>query len=468
MFLFFFVVSMLAPLIMSFSLGEASRYMWAGLVVVCGLGSIGAWAMTRQHGELNIREGFFVVVLTWVGLSCFGSLPFILSGVIPNWAGAFFETMSGLTTTGATVIEGIEGIDMSILLWRSIIQWLGGMGVVVLSVAIFPLIGIGGFQLFKAEVPGPQHDRLTPRITQTAKVLWGIYILFTIAETVCLKCGGMNFFEAVCHSFTTMSTGGFSTRTASIAAFKSPYIESIITLFMFFAGVNFSLYFLMLRGKLTAFWRDGEFKAYCVIFIVAALCISANVYHVYGNVLSSLRAAIFQVVSVGTTTGYCTENFELWPTFSKYLLVLLMFIGGCAGSTAGGIKVFRVYVLCKQATIEIKKAVYSKIVTPIRIGNSTVLPETVAAIQGFFLLFMLVFVGATIIMALLGLDIVTAFSSVIACLANIGPGLAKVGAIENYGHIPDIGKIVLSMCMLLGRLEIYTVLVVVLPNVWRD
>lgn len=422
----------------------------------------------RSKRELSVRDGFAVVTFGWTLFALFSALPFVLSGAIPSLVDAFFESMSGFTTTGSTILTDIEALPESLLLWRSMTQWLGGMGIIVLSLAILPMLGVGGMQLFKAEVPGPTTDRLKPRIQDTAKLLWGVYVLLTLAETILLMAGGMSFFDAVNHAFTTMATGGFSTRNASIAAFDSAYIDGVITLFMFLAGVNFSLHYLALRGRIVDYLRNEEFRFYLTLTLGATTLITLlNMPTTYPSFFENLRYSAFQVVSIMTTTGFGTADYELWPVLCQYLLVFSMFIGGCAGSTGGGMKVARILLLFKHAQVQVYRLIHPRAIRLVKLGDRPVDKDVMQAILGFFALYMGVFVGASFVMAGLGMDLTSAGAAVIATLSNIGPGLGSVGPVDNFAHVPQAGKLVLSLCMLLGRLELYTVLVLVFPSFWR-
>jgi trk system potassium uptake protein TrkH len=418
--------------------------------------------------ELSVREGFAIVTFGWLGFTLFGALPFVFSGAIPSYLDACFETMSGFTTTGSTILTKIEGLPESILLWRATTHWLGGMGIIVLSLAILPMLGVGGMQLFKAEVPGPTADRLKPRIQDTAKLLWGVYVLLTSIETLLLMFGGMSFFDALCHAFATMATGGFSTRDASLASFNSGYIDAVVTCFMFLAGANFSLHYLALQGRLKEFWRNEEFRCYLWITLGAIVLMMAfNQGRAYSNLLENLRFSAFQTVSIMTTTGFGTADYELWAVFSQYLLVFLMFIGGCAGSTGGGIKVARILLLFKHAQVQMFRLIHPRAVRLVKLGDTPVDRDVMQSILGFFALFMGVFVVASFLMAASGLDLESSGAAVIATLSNIGPGLGSVGPTDNFAHVAPFGKGVLIICMLLGRLELFTVLVLVFPSFWR-
>ena len=418
--------------------------------------------------ELSVREGFAVVSFAWMTFAVFAALPYLFSGAIPAPVDAVFETMSGFTTTGSTILTEIESLPHSILFWRAMTHWLGGMGIIVLSLAILPMLGVGGMQLFQAEVPGPTADRLKPRIQDTAKLLWGVYVLLTGVETLLLMAGGMNFYEAVCHAFATMATGGFSTRNASVAAFDSAYIDWVITAFMFIAGVNFSLHYYALRGRIGEYFRNEEFRFYLFITAAAtAIVVWMNHNVVYDSLVDNLRYSAFQTTSILTTTGFGTADYEKWPVLTQYILVLLMFIGGCAGSTGGGIKVARILLILKHASVQLYRLIHPRTVRVVKLGDEPVNADVMQAILGFFALFMLVFVVASFTMAACGMDLVSGGAAVIATLSNIGPGLGSVGPTDNFAHIHPIGKGVLILCMLLGRLELFTVLVLFMPSFWR-
>ncbi len=432
----------------------------------------------EARGELTYREGFGIVTFGWLGYAIFGSLPYLLADVtgIENPADAFFEAMSGFSTTGSTTVTQLEAQPKSILLWRAITQWLGGMGIIVLSLAILPFLRVGGMQLFEAEVPGPTQDRLSPRIQDTARVLWGVYVLLTVAEIGLLYVGGMSFFESLCHALTTMATGGFSTRDASVAAFGT-YTHLIILLFMFLAGVNASLHYYALRGRVGRYWSSEEFRFYFAVIALATLTITCLLLQdpaIAGNPLTKLRDAAFQCVSLMTTTGYATADFERWPAMAQYILLALMFIGGCAGSTAGSIKVVRLLLLLKHAILQLSVLIHPREVRILKLDHKPVSREVIQSVLGFFALFMTVFLIGSVILA--GLvptsadgspDLLTAATSVLSALGNVGPGLGTVGPTETYTAIPATGKLVLAVCMLVGRLEVFTVLVLFFPSFWR-
>ncbi|RMF01253.1 MAG: TrkH family potassium uptake protein [Chloroflexi bacterium] len=424
--------------------------------------------LTRFKQDLRAKEGFAVVTFGWLVFSAFGSLPFIFSGVIPSFTDAFFETMSGFTTTGATILTEIESVPHAILFWRSLTHWIGGMGIIVLSLAILPFLGVGGMQLFKAEVPGPSADKLTPRVTETAKILWGVYVLISAAEVIFLMLGGMSLFDALNHTFATMATGGYSTKNASVAGFNSAYIDYVIVFFMVLAGANFSLHYQFLRGDYGIYWRNKEFRYYIAVILGACLLIGVDTFiHQYHNVADSARYTSFQVVSIMTTTGFGTADYEQWSSSSQFILLVLMFVGGSAGSTGGGIKVVRVYLLIKFMLSEFVRLIHPHAVIPVRANNQVVPRDMLMNVLGFFVVAMLVFTGGVLVMTLIGLDMLTSIGATAATLWNIGPGLGDVGPTDNYAAIPVVGKWVLSMLMLMGRLELFTVIILFSPAYWK-
>jgi trk system potassium uptake protein TrkH len=424
--------------------------------------------LTRGRVDLSRRDGFGIVTLGWVSASVFGALPFIFTGTIPDPVAAIFETMSGFTTTGASVLTALEEFPRGVMFWRAMTHWFGGMGVLVLCVAILPFLGVGGMQIYRAEMPGPSKDRLTPRIATTAKLLWGVYVLLCAILTGLLCLGGMTWFDALCHTFATMATGGFSTRTASVGAYNSAYFDIVIIVFMFLAGTNFALHYRALAGRPLAYFRDSEFIFYLCFWGGACLLLTLNVWGaVYESFGQALRMAFFQGTSIMTTTGFVTADFDLWPNASRILLVLLMFVGGCAGSTGGGIKVIRVAIVLKKVRRELRRFVRPQAVLALKLGGKPVDQSIVSHIAAFFVMFILLFAVITLSMTFFTPDIETAFTSVIATMGNIGPGLAAVGATQNYADIPAAGKAILTFCMLLGRLELYTVLIVLLPSTWQ-
>ncbi|MGD9822298.1 MAG: TrkH family potassium uptake protein [Aminobacteriaceae bacterium] len=422
-----------------------------------------------DYDDLGIKDGFVVVSLSWIIASLVGAIPYYLYGSVPTLADAFFEAMSGFTTTGASVISDIEANPRGILFWRDLTHWLGGMGIIVLSLAILPFIGVGGMQLYKAEVPGPIPEKMTPRIQQTALYLWGVYVLLSALEAVLLMLGGMNLFEALTHTFGTMATGGFSPLNRSIGQYNSAYFDWVITFFMFLAGVNFVLHYRFLIGRFSSFRKDEEFRFYTGLVIFCTVTVTAVLllHGTYDSLADALRFGAFQVVSIITTTGYVTADYELWPAYTQFLLFLLMFVGACAGSTGGGMKNLRIMVLARHVRAELSSILHPRAVVQVRVGGKVAGKDIIASVTSFFILYIALFTGGTLFMAALDLDIVTAMSSVAATLGNIGPGLGGVGPMRNYADIPQTGKWVLSFLMLMGRLELYTVVLLFVPETWR-
>jgi len=423
----------------------------------------------KPSKELKTRDGFLIVVLFWTVLSLFGSLPFIWIDQ-PNIsiADGVFESFSGLTTTGATVLSNLDNLPHALLYYRQQIQWLGGMGIIVLAVAILPMLGIGGMQLYRAETPGPIKDsKLTPRIASTAKALWYLYLGLTVSCALAYWAAGMTLFDAICHSFSTIAIGGFSTHDLSIGYFDSAAIDAICILFMLIAGVNFSLHYTAFsRLQVQHYWLDIEFRTYLVLYGFLAIATIAVLYttNTYG-LNESVRYGLFQLVSIATTAGFATESFDQWPSILPLLLIMASFIGGCAGSTGGGLKVMRILLLFKQGLREVKRLIHPNAVFVIKVGKNKLPEQVIEAIWGFFAAYVGFFVIFLLILVADGIDQVTAFSAVVACMNNLGPGLGEVAA--NYSEISDMSKWVLCFAMLLGRLEIFTILVLFLPSFWR-
>ena len=466
--LFFLGLSMLFPLLYAIYYQEAVINTFVLSMAITSISGFLLWKFFPSKEPISHKEGFVIATLGWILAAGFGALPFSFAGTFPSFIDAYFESMSGFTTTGATVLIPIEGNPYSILFWRDFIQWLGGMGIIVLVVAILPALGAGGMQLFKSEVPGPEPDRLKPRIKETAKLLWAVYILFSVLQVACLYFTGMSLFDALTHMFGTMPTGGFTPRNLSVAAYDNPVFENIIILFMFIAGANFTLHYKALHGNVKSLFKDREFLFYSGVILFSILAITTELrLYIYNSIFTALRYASFQVVSIATTTGFVTADYDTWPAFSKSVLLILMFIGGCAGSTGGAIKNIRVLLLIKQAYREFYKLIHPQAVSPIRLGDKVVSEDVMRNITGFFFLYIFIFIISSFIMTILGLDIVSAMASVAATLGNVGPGLGLVGPVQTYAFIPPLGKIVLTLCMLLGRLEIYTVLILVIPEFWR-
>ncbi len=469
------ILLILLAMFMASSIGWSIHYgesqtTWAFAVSssVTLLSGIGLYLRGRKiKGSIGRREALFAVTAAWLLLGVFGALPYVLDGAFSDFSDAFFESISGFTTTGSTVLTDVESLSRGLHYWRTLTHWLGGMGIIVLFIAVFPQLGVGAKHLFRSEVPGPITEGLKPKIRETASTLWKIYITLTLVECGLLHLAGMSVFDALCHSFSTMSTGGFSTKNASIAHFDSLAIELIVSVFMFIAGINFALYYGLFRGNLRALLRDSELRVYLTVIGLVTLAITLSIVAIHPNIFAGLRYALFQVLAIVTTTGFSTDNFDLYPPFSKLLLVTLMFVGGCAGSTAGGMKISRVMVLSKATFIEIYRIFRPQAVKTVKIGKAVMPDEITKSIFGFFALAIFVAVLGSIFLGLLGLDVVTASTAVVAALFNIGPGLAKVGSIENFAFIPVTGKLFLAGCMILGRLEFYTVLVLFVPDFWK-
>ena len=451
------------------SIGEGNLGGWliaAGVTVVAGLV---LWFGTPRHINIDRRTGLVVVGLGWLALVTVGSLPFMLTGVAPHVVGAFFESVSGFTTTGATIFAVVEDLPHSILLWRSISHWLGGMGIIVLGVAILPFIGVGGAQLFHAEAPGISTDRLTPRIASTARLLWGVYAGLTGALFLIYLALGMPAFDAVNHALSALATGGFSTRTSSFAAY-SPSIQWVTTLFMLIAGTNFALHYRMLTGRGRAWFGDAEWRVYAGVAVLASLfCFVALIASndVGSGLHTDLRDAFFNVTAIVSTTGFTTADFAAWPVVCQVLLIGLMFMGAMGGSTGGGFKVVRVVVLAKHTLGEFKRVLHPQAVVVTRLGRTPVRPDILLKVVGLFVLYIGTHGAGTLLLAALGHDFITSASAAIAAMSSIGPGLGAVGPAGNYGGLGTVEQAVLSVLMLLGRLEFYTLLILFIPETWR-
>lgn len=467
-----FSLSLAPPALIALLVNDGAFHAFITALIITLVSGLLLWLPVRnKKQELRLRDGFLIVVLFWTVLGLSGAIPFALAeNPHMSFTDAVFESLSGLTTTGATVIVGIDNLPISILYYRQQLQWLGGMGIIVLAVAILPMLGIGGMQLYRAETPGPMKDnKLTPRITETAKALWYIYLSLTIACAVAFWLNGMSLFDAIGHSFSTVAIGGFSTHDASIGYFDNANIEIIAIIFMFISGVNYSLHFTAWRWKsLKSYFYDSEFLTYLSLLVISSLIIC--LYLLYQNVHSEqsvvIRQGIFHVVSIGTTTGFTTTEFSVWPSFVPLLLLFLSFSGGCAGSTGGGIKVIRILLLFKQGMREIKRLIHPNAIFPIKLGNKALSDQVIDSVWGFFATYIATFTIMLLVLMATGLDQITAFSAVAACINNLGPGLGDVSA--HYGDITDTAKWVLSLAMLLGRLEIFTLLVLLSPAFWRS
>ena len=468
--IFFLGLSMAGPLLVAFLFKDKSMHAILASLIITSLTGLIILVFTRnpESRQLNHRDGLAIVTLGWVIAGLFGTLPYILSGAIPSFTNAYFESISGFTTTGASIIGNIEALPKGILFWRSLTQWLGGMGIIVLSIAILPYLGIGGMQLYKAEVPSPVVDKLKPRISETAKTLWRVYLSFTLIEVILLFAGGMPLFDAFCHSFCTMPTGGFSSKNISIAYYNSVYFDYVLIIFMLLAGINFSLHYKLIKGDLRIFGKDAECKVFLMLVAAFVLLITFNIYgSVYNSIVQALRHAAFQVSSIITTTGFVSADYEKWPAFSQLILLICMFLGAMAGSTGGGMKTMRVMLLIRHGYQQVFKIIHPHAVTTVKLGGRPVPEDILSSIWGFFILYLGLFVVASLIMTCLGIDLISSIGSVAACIGNIGPGLGMVGPVQNYFNIPLIGKWVLVLCMLLGRPEIYTVIALLAPAYWR-
>ncbi|CAB1057732.1 Trk potassium uptake system protein TrkH [Olavius sp. associated proteobacterium Delta 1] len=467
---FFFGLTMIFPLLVGLYYRDGSVISLVksmGITVATGL--ILYFIFFKAEAEvISQREGMAIVALGWTAVGLFGALPFYLADGYVSITDAVFESVSGFTTTGASVLTSIEAVSKGLLFWRSFIQWLGGMGIIVLSVAILPFLGVGGMQLYKAEVPSPVPDKLKPRIRDTAVILWKVYAVISLAQVILLMLGGMGLFDALCHTFTTMPTGGFSTRNASVAHYDSVYFDCVFIIFMLLAGINFSLHYQMIRGKPLAFWQDSECRFFLGAVAVLILVVSLDVFRtVYDTMGDALRYGAFQVVSIVTTTGFATADYEQWPAMSQLILLLCMFMGASAGSTGGGMKCLRPMLCFKYCYRELFSLIHPRAVTRIKIGGKTVPDDVMRSVLGFLALYVGLFALSSVVLAGLGVDFTTSFSAVAATIGNIGPGFGAVGPVENFAGIPVAGKWLLVWCMLLGRLEIFTVIILVVPEFWR-
>jgi trk system potassium uptake protein len=436
--------------------------------ITSGTGVI-AWYFTHKNrsDSINKREGFIVVALTWIIISLFGSLPFMISGFIPSFTDAFFETMSGFTTTGASILGDVEALPKSLLFWRSMTQWTGGMGIIVLSVAVLPFLGVGAMQLYSTEMPGITKDQLHPRITEMGKKLLAIYIILTVVHVIMLLLGKMPLFDSLCHAFGSMGTGGFSTKNTGISGYSS-YIQYVITFFMLIAGMNFTLHYFAFTGKFKLVWHNEEFRKYLYIIFGFTLLIAALLVWQSGAPRDkAFRDALFQVVSIVSTTGYATSDYVLWPTSIWFFIFLLMFAGGMAGSTAGGIKIIRHILLFKNAGKEMKRALHPQAIIPVRLDREAVSQDVIFKVMAFFQLYILILVAGTLCLSFLGIDFLTATGASLSALGNIGPGLGKVGPTGNYAYFPEPAKWVLSALMMLGRLELFSFLILFSRSFWR-
>jgi len=467
----FFGLTMLVPLVFGLYFGDSSVEPLLDAMALTTISGLLFYLFFRKERASNIsqREGMAIVAVCWTAVGFFGALPFYLSGDQWSFVDAIFESVSGFTTTGASILTDIEALPHGLLMWRSYIQWLGGMGIIVLTIAILPFLGVGGMQLYKAEVPSPVPDKLKPRIRDTAVILWQVYALFSFAEVVLLMLGGMTLFDALCHAFTTMPTGGFSTKNASMAHFDSVYLDGVVILFMVLAGINFSLHYQMLRGKPLAFWKDAECRFFLITLAILIAVVSLDLYwaSIYDTFGQALHHGMFQIVSIVTTTGFATADYEQWSAMSQLILLGCMFIGASAGSTGGGMKCLRIMLCFKFCYKELFSLVHPRAVTTIKIGGQRVSDDVMRSVMGFLVLYVSLFFLSSVLLSAMGVDFVTSLGAVAATIGNIGPGFGMVGPVENYAQLPDLGKWLLIWCMLLGRLEIYTLLILLVPEFWR-
>ena len=418
--------------------------------------------------ELKRKDGYLVVTLVWLVMSFSGSLPYYISGEIPSFTNAFFETMSGYTTTGSTILDNIEALPKGLLFWRSLTQWIGGMGIIVLAVAILPLLGIGGMQLFVAEAPGISPDKLKPRIKETAKRLWLIYLGLTVVEAILLKIGGMGYFDAINHALTTLASGGFSTKQQSIAYFQTPFIQYVIIIFMAIAGTNFTLIYFVIKGKMKKVFSNEEFKYYVLLVVIFTLIGFSTLAIITNDSIElTFRKSLFQVVSIITTTGYTIADYTTWGTLLTFLFFIMMFIGASAGSTAGGVKIVRHVILFKNSFLEMKRLLHPSAIIPVRFNNKAISQDITFNVLAFIMIYILVFTIGALIMSLIGVDFTTAVGSVASTLGNVGPGIGNVSPSYSFSAIPTVGKWFLAFLMLLGRLELFTIMILLTPYFWR-
>ncbi len=454
------------PLAVSFIYGENSVFSFIITMGITLLIGVPMSVLSRTEDKvIYAKEGFIIVALAWVCMSAIGALPFVISGEIPSYIDAFFETVSGFTTTGASILTDVEALSHGMLFWRSFTHWIGGMGVLVFILAIIPASTDRSIHILRAEAPGPIIGKLVPKMRETAKILYLIYIVLTVIEIALLSIGGMPFFESVVHAFGTAGTGGFGVKADSLASY-SPYLQWVITIFMMIFGVNFNLYYLLLNRKAKSVFKSEELWAYIIIGVVSTAVISLNIRTMYPNFSETVRAASFQVASIVTTTGYATADFNLWPELSKTILLVLMFIGSCAGSTAGGFKISRVILLLKMIKREIKNLIHPRAVGVVRFEGKKVDETVLKSLSAYIAIYVVCFMSVFILLSFDGFDIISNFSAAAACFNNIGPGLGAVGPAANYADYSIFSKLVLSVAMLLGRLEIYPILFVLSRSAW--
>lgn len=435
------------------------------ITLCCAVPALGSFKKTRF--SFGPQEGFLLVFLTWIGISLLGALPYYFSGRGFRFVDAVFESACGFATTGATTLSDVEDLPRVLLLWRSSTHWFGGMGIILLTVALMPLLGVGGFQLIKAEAPGPEKEKVTPKITATAKILWLVYCALTLLLFLLYLLGGMDSFDALCHAFTTLASGGVSTKNQGIRFYDSPFIDLVSTVFMFLAGLNFNLYVRLLKGKFTDLWHNSEARAYLLVFIGASALITLSLRDVYGSLGTAARYGIYQAASILSTTGAVVADYEAWPSLAQASLFVLMLIGGCSGSTAGGIKVIRHVVLWKQAGNELRQLIYPQGIFTVQLNRKVGRKDVVYGVAGFVFLYVLVITATTLITAASGTDLFSAFSAALSVTGNIGVGFGTIGPSHTYGAFPDHIKWLFALVMISGRLELWTVVVLFSPEYWR-
>lgn len=458
---------LLIPAVVSLIYGEKTGISFLAVAAVLGVIYLVLGRRKPKNNRIYGKEGFAVVGLAWVLWSLFGALPFVISGTVPNYVDAFFETVSGFTTTGSTILQEIESLPRGINFWRCFTHWIGGMGVLVFVMMVTSLDDENAMPLMRAEVPGPEADKLVPKARSTARILYQMYFALTAVEVVLLMFGGMNLYDALVHSFSTAGTGGFSNRNSSVAFYDSAYIDGVITVFMILFGINFNLYFLLLLKNWKSALKNEELRAYLGIIAAAIAIITVNILNIYENVFHAFRYAAFQVASVITTTGFYTADYELWPELSKVVLLTVMFIGACAGSTGGGIKVCRFVILCKSIRQEIRKILHPNVVTMVKINGKKVNNDTMKGINTFFAAYIFILVISVLIVSIDNFDFATSFSGVLTTINNVGPGISKVGPVENFHMFSPLSKLVFCFDMLVGRLEIFPYLLLLSPDLWR-
>jgi len=457
---------LLLPMLVALLYGESALPFLIPMVLLTGLGLLMGMAPPRRT-ELFARDGLAIVALAWIFMSLFGALPFYLSGSMHSFVDCVFETVSGFTTTGASILTEVESLGRGILFWRSFTHWVGGMGVLVFAIAILPMNDGHGMHLLRAEVPGPTVGKLVSRMSDTAKILYGIYLVMTVIEIVLLMAGGMSLYDACINSFGTAGTGGFSDRNLSIGAYQNPYFDIVIGVFMLLFGINFSLYYYVLVGRAREMFRSEELWTYLGIVGASVAAIAVDIAPIYHSVGTSLRNAFFQVSSIITTTGFATVNFDQWPSFSKAVLVALMFVGACAGSTGGGIKVSRIVILVKTSVSDMRRMLHPNAVSTVRFEGKPVCDRQIRSIHTFLTVYLIIFVGSVLLLSLDGADLITIFTAVASCINNIGPGLGAVGPMGNFSAFSAPAKLLLSFDMLVGRLEIFPMILLFAPSIWK-